>query len=616
MPKKNYYLVTIFALFSALFSTLLSATVTTNGLAQLAQDSYWLKLGHYGPAATTQWKSTVDSASFFLSPEGKTNPQAELVATIAAFDGDDSNTFGCRYPARFQWLKSKTNAGWPSPSCPKLEQWRKTIDPQGITLVFPTAFMNSPSSMFGHTLLRIDARNQNRNRELVAFAVNFAADPDDTDNAALFALKGLVGQYPGAFSLMPYYRKVREYSDLESRDIWEYRLNFTPQQVQLILLHLWELVDARFDYYFLDENCSYQLLALLQLGREDLDLVSTFKFAAIPSDTVAVLKQQGLLNTPQYRPAIGTKLLHYAKSLSNDELDAANDAMQGDLPSPDNFSFHQQAAILEMSYEWLNFKFNAQHLPSKDVAPRLNNLLYQRSLLKVPSPYSDIPQPKYSPDTGHGSARVGLGLSQVEHQQTQLNVSWRVAYHDLFDLAGGFIPGAQINFLDTQFSIAQDGNSKLERLYLLDAMSLAPSNRVFNSWSWNVRAGFDRQPNGKHRTGRWFGQGGYGKSWGDPRKVHGYLLGSAEINGGKITDNIEPGVGLEAGLVWQLNSQHKLGITAYHGTLFDSDNDNRSQASVIWHWAPQVDWGLRSQVDYQQWSGSQLQASINAFYYF
>lgn len=79
---------------------------------------------------------------------------------------------------------------WAALECPELENWRSLINPKAMTLVFPTAYMNSPSSMFGHTLLRIDAKDQTRHKELVAFAVNFAAEPDENDNAALYALKG------------------------------------------------------------------------------------------------------------------------------------------------------------------------------------------------------------------------------------------------------------------------------------------------------------------------------------------------------------------------------------------------------------------------------------------
>jgi hypothetical protein len=36
----------------------------------------------------------------------------------------------------------------------------------------------------------------------------------------------------GEYSLMPYYRKVKEYGDFESRDLWEYELNLSPEETR------------------------------------------------------------------------------------------------------------------------------------------------------------------------------------------------------------------------------------------------------------------------------------------------------------------------------------------------------------------------------------------------
>jgi len=184
-------------------SAVFSSTVTKD----IAYNPYWLKLGHYNQQRFSSYESEVDSNAFFFSPVGKSDPHAELIATIKAFELADNNEAQCRFPARYRWLKDHFFPQWPELLCPEIDVWQQLINPKGITLVFPTAFMNDPSSMFGHTLLRIDARDQTRSRELIAFAVNFAAEPDATDNAALYALKGVIGQYPGKFTLRPYYRR-------------------------------------------------------------------------------------------------------------------------------------------------------------------------------------------------------------------------------------------------------------------------------------------------------------------------------------------------------------------------------------------------------------------------
>jgi hypothetical protein len=133
--------------------------------------------------------------------------------------------------------------------------------------------------MYGHTLLRVDAKDQDEKTRLLAYAINYAANTNETNGVA-FAINGLFGGYPGTFSMMPYYLKVREYSDMENRDVWEYELNLSPDVVDRVLMHVWELGPIYFDYYFFDENCSYYLLELLEAARPDMNLTGPFRRCA------------------------------------------------------------------------------------------------------------------------------------------------------------------------------------------------------------------------------------------------------------------------------------------------------------------------------------------------
>ncbi|MCG2837961.1 DUF4105 domain-containing protein [Photobacterium sp. WH77] len=594
---------------------------TQQDLVHLSTSDYWHTLGHYQPGLTGSFTSLVDSPSFFVSPQGKDDPLAELNATVEGFEREakqsdsspNDQSLSCRYPARFHWLKQKLHTDWPVAVCPEQTLWKQALNPKGLTLVFPTAFMNSPSSMFGHTLLRVDAKDQNRNRELVAFAINFAATPESNDNAFLYAAKGLFGNYPGTFSVMPYYRKVREYNDLESRDIWEYALNLDEEEVQQVLRHLWEMNGVEFDYYFIDENCSYQLLALLEAGREGLDLTSGFDYRAIPSDTVKVLRENGLIEVPKYRASFGTRLMHYAEQLDDQQLLAARAAMTGQYPTEGSLS--ERAAILEMAYEWLNFEFYDQALAREDIAPQLQKLLIARSKLNTSSPFSEPVKPAMSPDEGHNSSRLGLGYRYSNHNADQALLEWRVAYHDLLDNAGGYIPGAQISFFDLQLGVDQDGDVDLNQLYLLDAMSLAPDYRVFDSLSWNIRAGYDRQPDTRGLTGRYFMQGGYGKSWGDANRLHAYTLLSSELNYFDAQgENLSLGLGMESGLVWQANEEHKLALSAQGLYQWDAMRW-RTESQASWHWALSQQLGLRTEVTYQQWQRDELSSTLRFFVY-
>jgi len=107
-------------------------------------------------------------------------------------------------------------------------------------MVFPTAHINSPASMYGHTFLRVSS---NHDTPLISNAINFAAKTNDT-NGLIFAYKGLFGEYEGRYSILPYYEKIKEYNNLEQRDIWEYDLDLTQEEINRLVLHTFELKDS------------------------------------------------------------------------------------------------------------------------------------------------------------------------------------------------------------------------------------------------------------------------------------------------------------------------------------------------------------------------------------
>ena len=242
------------------------------------------------------WKSEADGLGFFLAgAAGRRDPDAELAASLRAFFAPgppDDGHAQCRFPARWDWLQRTLGidpARAPHPTCHDYDFWRTGISAQAATLVYATAYINSPASMYGHTFLRL-SRATGEGNLLLDYIVNFAADVD-TENGVLYALKGLTGGFPGRFYVMPYYVKVQEYSNIESRDLWEYQLSLSPEQVRRLVMHAWETRTTRFDYYFFTRNCSYQLLTLLEVADPSLHLSDQFHGAVIPADTVrAVLR--------------------------------------------------------------------------------------------------------------------------------------------------------------------------------------------------------------------------------------------------------------------------------------------------------------------------------------
>ena len=182
-------------------------------LHTLANDPYWINLGHYETGKLGGWRSYVDDPAFFLAESGPTDPAAELQATLIAIQSPDNlgdQHAQCKFPARTRWLREQLHlSDLPKPDCNEFRVWYTDINPHSTVLIYPAAYLGSPSSMFGHTLLRIDqADAQSNNTAMLSYALNFGAFIEGDDNSMLYAWRGLMGGYPGVFALVPYRAKM------------------------------------------------------------------------------------------------------------------------------------------------------------------------------------------------------------------------------------------------------------------------------------------------------------------------------------------------------------------------------------------------------------------------
>ena len=126
---------------------------------ELHLDPAWLTLIHYQPDRFgSGYTSQADDPAFFLSENGKHSPRAELKATLDAIqkDGEGDDHALCRFPARATWLSQQLDLSLPEIECPGFQEWSETLNTETVTLVFAASYLNSPSSMFGHTFLRLD----------------------------------------------------------------------------------------------------------------------------------------------------------------------------------------------------------------------------------------------------------------------------------------------------------------------------------------------------------------------------------------------------------------------------------------------------------------------------
>lgn len=472
-----------------------AAWQTQAAARQLVGHPHWLALLHYEPASRMERpRSYVDDPKFFLSPRGATDPALELAATLDALFADEPAR--CRFVARRQWLESQLPglaADLPAASCPEYAQWREALGAHEVWLVFASSYLNSPSSMYGHTFLRFDSARPERRSPLLSYAVNFGASIPADENGFLYAWRGLFGGYPGLFAAGPYFEKLREYSRIENRDLWEYRLDFDATEVDRLLAHIWELRDIRFDYYFFDENCSLRLLELLDVARPGLDLASRFPVYAIPIDTVRAATDAGMVNAVEYRPANLTLFRFEAQSLTvGEQQQVVRLAEAGELPEWRDLAPGRRRAVASLAYELFRYRAvrtaTTPELAGRNLA--LLRLLNEASV-GLASPALQPPRP-VAPQEGHRTSLVALG-GGVEESRTVADLEFRLSYHDLLDAHGGYPSGASLNMGRVVVRHREGGTLQLQRLDALEITSLSPRDRFFRPWSWRVNTGLDRQ---------------------------------------------------------------------------------------------------------------------------
>ena len=532
----------------------------------LDQDPYWLLLLHY-KRGLYGLRSLVDDPRFFLSPAGKTHSDAEMEATLRLFfntapaEGEPEK---CRFVARLAWLKEKLkipDSRLSDLDCLEFHKWMKTISPQSAVLIFPSFYMNNPASMFGHTLIRIDSKSESK---LLSYAINYSARVDTFDWS--YPVKGVFGVFKGYFGIDRYYDVIRHYNDTEQRDIWEYPLNLSREEIERMFLHLWELREIYSYYFYFDENCSYSLLLLLDSARPSLHLSDTAGLWVLPTDTLRAVRENGLANPGEFRPSKATRIRAMMAELDGSALRDAILLSRGQpaAPRPDR-SDSEDRKILDLAIEEIQYRFNTRQISRDNYMSIYLPTLKQRSALGSLSDESEIPvsAPPQAPEEGHRSQRLTLG-GGVDRSQWFEAVSYRPGYHGFDDPDAGYDEGLQIVFGDTTLRHYRSEILRLEHLDLIDIFSVSPLDRFFKPISFKIQTGLSRDPDLRgndalfYRINPGFGAGAKLTALGLL-----YALLEADLRlGTQYNDFYALGAGVQVGVIQRISNRWKINFFA------------------------------------------------------
>ena len=448
---------------------------------KLYDDPYWKKLLHY-KVGLLGGRSLIDDKKFFLAENGKRSLKDELVATIRSFFmpiEKDKTHAGIRFIARYSWLSERLQIDknrLPFDFEGKFEKFYESINIGKGIVVFPAGYMGSPASMFGHTLLVFENKQKKR---IISPAINYAAITTD-DFGPVFAVKGLFGLYYGYYSVMPYSDKINEYNNSEMRDMWEYSLNLSNEELKRAFKHIVEMDRIGSRYFFIDENCSYNLLFLLDVARPSLDLTSGYFFSAEPIDTLRGLIKSGLVEKRDYRPSLYTQIMARSQMSSNSDSDKIVKFAKGKISIDElNSSIPQEkkAELYDFATDYLKFLLIKDKIAMEDYQTRLLLVLKERSRLDSKNNTELSIKEPFPPESSHRSRKLSFSGGTYDELK-YFQFAFRPSCHNFIDSDKGLSKGSEIEFFSfTARYYTEEKKFKVQDISAIRILSLLDSSK-------------------------------------------------------------------------------------------------------------------------------------------
>jgi len=444
----------------------------------LANKPYWSKLLHY-----ENNHSIINEDEFFLSKNAKSDLEDELNKTIEFFLNDSNST--CRYPARYKWINSHLSMNLERSTCRELE---KFLEPEfkKISVVFTAERYNSPSSVFGHTFLKIDTK-------YIPYAINYAATIPNGTNPVSYFFKGASGGFSSHYELLTYNIKDFEYTKEEFRDLISYEINYTKDEVQNIMLHMYEIKDVNEDYYFMSRNCSSELLKLVDMGRYDSVIYKELDNVTIPIDVVYILQDNNLLDKIGITYSKLKLFNEHVQELSVDEKKILKQIIDRKISTDDidksDFSKKSKNRIVLAAISYIQMNLMSKKIGHKYTSTLINLIQLEIKYNIEESKSEDVILDKNPiPNKYH---RVKLGSRSVENQKTELNIGYRYLYSNRFDLLSDEEKHGSVEFLDLSLRYVDDEVS-IDNFTILNMESMPISSEFFTEHTTNFIFGSKR----------------------------------------------------------------------------------------------------------------------------
>ncbi len=463
--------------------------LATAAKLKLHENIKWLKLGHYEKKLFGYESSF--RGPLFIHPEGFQSPDLELKESIRALFTEDYKTLTdykrhpqCQFLARRNWLIQQLHVA-PEDILPCEERvnWKAQLSATSVAFVFASADLSNPASSFGHTFIKLINPNNAKNKDLIDYGVNYAANANESD--FMYAARGLFGLYGGVYTMLPYHQKIREYINIEGRDLVEYQMAFTADETDELINHLLELEQSFSPYHFLSTNCSYQLLSLFEVVRPDLNLSDQFFWWVIPIDTVkTVFENSNLITNRKHKVSLKTDYLDSYSQLGFIQKKALDNVVEN-LYLNNNYglSLIEKGEVLDTALKYFAVR-------AYSTGEDLDQKKYDLALLRAELgqlPENLFLKKEFIPELSHHSSAIYLGRGQI-NELGYTSLKFRSAFHDLEQIDMGMVPMSLNNVVTFEARYFDDTKKTvLDRFTVLSLINTTPVTQLDQNVSWKSR---------------------------------------------------------------------------------------------------------------------------------
>ena len=177
------------------------------------------------------------------------------------------NRLPCKYAyfrALFQSMPDPQK-GMVSPFC--YSNWIDPADVDHIELLYATPVASSAVNLAGHILLMIQKKGEGDVQGIskcISFVANVYHYGKTKDQGMVFMFRGIFGAYPSMIQEETFAEVITRAQVIEKRHIYRIKLVLSPQELEYLIMRLWEMRNTySTPYLFFNRNCGTLIVDLV-----------------------------------------------------------------------------------------------------------------------------------------------------------------------------------------------------------------------------------------------------------------------------------------------------------------------------------------------------------------